>query len=258
MTNTNCLENIQCPACGNEESFRIAATTMLTVTDDGTDDYSDTEWDNDSYIECTACHRHGSLKDFASGVSASGPAQADTIREPKPPGASQVELSEDEFGDRYPLVPNHLNPSASWGTDNQRGCLFETYGEELEFVRRQDPHTVWTLVDGDDGGQRVINGFHLVNRIGYLISAVAVPEGIDVDVRITKESPSASAHAPALLLDLVRYGLLSLSDGDAEFDGVMYWFDDQRPDWLALIDAIGWDSARAAIAQATTDERTPL
>ena len=64
MTNTNCLAGIQCPDCGNEESFRIAATTIATVTDDGTEDHGDMEWDDDSYAECTACHRHGTLKDF--------------------------------------------------------------------------------------------------------------------------------------------------------------------------------------------------
>jgi len=64
MTNTNCLENFKCPACGNEESFRIAATTIATVTDDGTEDHGDMEWDDDSYAECPQCHRHGALKEF--------------------------------------------------------------------------------------------------------------------------------------------------------------------------------------------------
>jgi hypothetical protein len=64
MTNTNCLENIKCPACGNEESFRIAATTIATVTDDGVDDHCGMEWDDDSYAECPECFRHGTLKDF--------------------------------------------------------------------------------------------------------------------------------------------------------------------------------------------------
>jgi hypothetical protein len=64
MSNTNCLANIKCPDCGNEDSFRIAAKTIATVTDDGTDDHGDMEWDDDSYAECTGCPRHGTLKDF--------------------------------------------------------------------------------------------------------------------------------------------------------------------------------------------------
>jgi hypothetical protein len=66
MTNTNCLAHIKCPGCGNEDRFRIAATSMFTVTDDGTHDYGDVEWDDDSYTECTQCYRHGTLKDFTS------------------------------------------------------------------------------------------------------------------------------------------------------------------------------------------------
>jgi hypothetical protein len=64
MTNTNCLENIKCPACGNEDRFRIAAKTIAIVTDDGVEDYGDMEWDDDSYAECTECLKAGKLRDF--------------------------------------------------------------------------------------------------------------------------------------------------------------------------------------------------
>ena len=64
MTNSNCLENIKCPACGYEYEFRIAAKTIATVTDNGIDDYGDLEWDADSYAECADCQHRGTLKDF--------------------------------------------------------------------------------------------------------------------------------------------------------------------------------------------------
>ena len=64
MTNTNCLESIKCPACGNEDSFRIAARTIATVCDDGVEDHTEMEWDDDSYADCTKCCHHGTLKDF--------------------------------------------------------------------------------------------------------------------------------------------------------------------------------------------------
>ncbi|MBX3316405.1 MAG: hypothetical protein KF902_06020 [Phycisphaeraceae bacterium] len=103
-----------------------------------------------------------------------------------------VELSEDAFNALFPLVPNHLNPNASWSIDEQGGCLFETFGPDEAFVREQDPRRVWTYIDGDDGGLFVISGFHVVNRIGYLVSAVALPEG--VDMRVTLESDSSDAE----------------------------------------------------------------
>jgi hypothetical protein len=95
-----------------------------------------------------------------------------------------IEMTEDEFDTSYSLQPNHLNPDAGWVYGDGPGCLFETYGEELDFVRRQDPATVWTLVDGDDGDLYLLSGYHFVNRIGYLLSTETVPEGTDIQVHI--------------------------------------------------------------------------
>jgi hypothetical protein len=63
-TNTNCLEGIKCPDCGNEDRFFIAGETVFTVTDDGTEDHGDIAWDDDSYTRCPECDREGALKDF--------------------------------------------------------------------------------------------------------------------------------------------------------------------------------------------------
>ncbi len=101
---------------------------------------------------------------------------------------NSIEMTEDEFNDQYPLQKNHLNPNASWATDNGPGCLFETFGEELEFVQRQDPATVWTVVDGEDGDLYIVNGFLFVNRVGYLVSTVAITQGIGVEVHIPMQT----------------------------------------------------------------------
>lgn len=98
--------------------------------------------------------------------------------------ASATELSEDEFDDRFPLLANHINPSAAWSDSAGKGRLFETHGPELEFVARQDPRTVWTLVDGDDGSLHLLSGFRLVNRIGYLVTAVPVTDDSSHHVRL--------------------------------------------------------------------------
>lgn len=95
-----------------------------------------------------------------------------------------IELTEDEFDSQYPLVVNHLNPSAGWAFDDQIGCLFETYGPEFEFVRQQDPRRVWTFVDAEDGHLAVTSGLHFVNRIGYLISQAALPNDQEVYIHI--------------------------------------------------------------------------
>jgi hypothetical protein len=95
-----------------------------------------------------------------------------------------IELTEDEFDDRYTLKSNHLNSSAGWAIGDSGGCLFETYGEELSSVRQQDPCTVWTLTDGDDGDMYLISGYHFVNRIGYLLSTIPIPEDVTIQVHL--------------------------------------------------------------------------
>lgn len=51
------------------------------------------------------------------------------------------------------------------------GCVFETFGPELDAVRAADPACVWTLVSSDDDdGLYLLTGCHFVNRLGYLIT----------------------------------------------------------------------------------------
>ncbi len=95
-----------------------------------------------------------------------------------------IELTEDEFDDQYPLVPNHMNRSAGWAIGEDGGCLFETYGQELDFVKRQDRRRVWTLIYGDDGDLYVVSGLHHVNRVGYLLSRDPVPPDSTIQVLI--------------------------------------------------------------------------
>lgn len=46
---------------------------------------------------------------------------------------------------------------------------FETYGDEVEFVKTQDNNHIWTEVDGDSGTY-IISGYHFVNRVSYYIT----------------------------------------------------------------------------------------
>jgi hypothetical protein len=66
MANTNCLEGIRCPKCGQEDEFRIACTMVCTVIDDGTEKIGDIEWDENSWCLCPRCEKDGKLKDFQS------------------------------------------------------------------------------------------------------------------------------------------------------------------------------------------------
>lgn len=96
-------------------------------------------------------------------------------------GRHSIEIAESEFREQFPLVTNHIRRLACCKENESGGCLFETFGKELAFVRSQDPRTIWTLVA--DGDEHLLSGFHIVNRIGYFVSATPFPENTDIEVR---------------------------------------------------------------------------
>jgi hypothetical protein len=49
--------------------------------------------------------------------------------------------------------------------------MFETYGEEVEFVTKADNKYVWTWIQGDMS-DLIVAGYHYVNRLGYYITEV--------------------------------------------------------------------------------------
>jgi hypothetical protein len=91
-----------------------------------------------------------------------------------------IELTEDAFAALFRPLANPLNPHASFDWGAGYGTLFETYGEELDYVRAQDPARIRTLQSGD--GDFICSGYHLVNRLGYFVTEVPLPEGLDIHV----------------------------------------------------------------------------
>jgi hypothetical protein len=60
------------------------------------------------------------------------------------------------------------NPRNNWGEEATYSA-FETYGEDVEFVKNVDNKFIWTEVDGDSGCY-IISGYHFVNRIQYFVT----------------------------------------------------------------------------------------
>ena len=80
------------------------------------------------------------------------------------------QIDEDTWVKKYKPITNHLDPNASWGVDEGTGIMFETYGDEVEFVKQQNERHIWTYMDTDDGGTCIGAGWSVVNRIGYFIT----------------------------------------------------------------------------------------
>lgn len=97
------------------------------------------------------------------------------------PTSNLETISEDAFADRFEPIGNHLDSHASFDWGKGYGTLFETYGEELEFVRQQAPERIWTLVSTDEDDV-IVNGFHIVNRLGYFIASIDCPQSANIQV----------------------------------------------------------------------------
>jgi hypothetical protein len=80
--------------------------------------------------------------------------------------------TEDQLEAQFPPVRNHQVNYAAF-----KGCLFETWGQDVAFAATHDSDNVWAVMDGDDGNMFMAKGIHFVNRIGYLISTVPVGAG---------------------------------------------------------------------------------
>ena len=90
-----------------------------------------------------------------------------------------IELTEEEWFDTYKPIKNSLDKSSSFD-----GHMFETYGEEVAFVKAQDENRIWMLGDGDDGGMYIWNGWGFVNRIGYFVTEVHCPDDTTIQIQV--------------------------------------------------------------------------
>ena len=108
-----------------------------------------------------------------------------------------IELREDDGDHWFAFETNHLNPFAGW-TQGQGGCLFEPYGAELAYIRRQDPARVWTLVEGGRTGLQLLSGYHTGNRLGFLLCRSVTPPGLSFKIHLKTDfeySPRAFSEA---------------------------------------------------------------
>lgn len=94
-----------------------------------------------------------------------------------------IELTFDEWCEQYKPIVNHLDDNASFD-NGDGGIMFETYGDEVAFVKSQSPANIWMYGSGDDGGTYVWNGWGFVNRLGYFITEVPCPDGLTIQVQV--------------------------------------------------------------------------
>jgi hypothetical protein len=92
-----------------------------------------------------------------------------------------IELTMEEWEATYKHVTNHIDTNASFD-----GAMFETYGDEVEFVKSQSPDKIWMFGDGDDGGLYIWNGWGFVNRLGYFVTEVPCPPDTHIQIQVAE------------------------------------------------------------------------
>lgn len=94
-------------------------------------------------------------------------------------------MTYEEWVDKFKPIQNELSDNASF-----EGMMFETYGAELDYVlsiTRANPLSrVWTYIDGE-GGTYIVEGYRLVNRIGYFITEVPYEEDSFYEIQVSED-----------------------------------------------------------------------
>lgn len=107
-----------------------------------------------------------------------------------------IELTEEQFLERFTMIPNHIDHDARKAKERIGSCLFGISGPELEFVKRFDPRKVWTLLETDEGELSLASGFYYSNRVAFLLTNQAVELQVTISV-LLNSSPSGQDWAKA-------------------------------------------------------------
>ena len=113
----------------------------------------------------------------------------DANMNPDSPDYKKVILSVEEWDHHFKPMVNHLDKNASFD-DGSGGIMFETYGEEYDYVAaigHKEPNRIWTYIDDEEGNTCIINGWAFVNRIGYFITEKPYDDMLTIIVQLDQE-----------------------------------------------------------------------
>ena len=90
-----------------------------------------------------------------------------------------IEMTFEEADEQFRFMVNNYDDNASFD-----GLMFETYGDEVEYVKTKPENRIWMYGQGDDGGLYIWSGWGFVNRIGYFISENPVPNNTTIQIMV--------------------------------------------------------------------------
>lgn len=77
----------------------------------------------------------------------------------------------DEWVEKYNPIKNEIEESSTY-----EGYAFETYGEELDFVREHNPENIWTIITNGADMSYLVSGMRWVDREFYFVTENPVTE----------------------------------------------------------------------------------
>ena len=92
-----------------------------------------------------------------------------------------IEMTFEEADEKFRFMVNNYDDNASF-----EGLMFETYGDEVEYVKSKPENRIWMYGQGDDGGLYIWSGWGFVNRIGYFISEQPVPDNTTIQIMVSE------------------------------------------------------------------------
>ena len=94
-----------------------------------------------------------------------------------------------EWLEKFKPIANHLDENASWQDETGIGIMYETYGEELAFVKSMTQHDkVWVMYDTANGGVEISNGIYLGQPIGYFVTQEPYNQSTHISVTVIPDN----------------------------------------------------------------------
>ena len=93
--------------------------------------------------------------------------------------SDNFKITDEIFDEKYQPEFNHIMAAqlpqyAFEDTCPFGGTMYETFGEELDYIKKlcseDQGNRIWTVLEGDSGDLFIQAGVHFVNRMGYIVT----------------------------------------------------------------------------------------
>jgi hypothetical protein len=96
-------------------------------------------------------------------------------------GNNVSEISMQDWVAAFKPIVNPIDKFAEYD-NGDGGTMFADFGDELEFIKQQDPACTWTYGEATDGCTYIQNGWKPENTLGHFVTEI--PSNVDSQVKV--------------------------------------------------------------------------